>query len=61
MKRTARERGASWRDSLRGGTSPRRDDLQGDNVSVERFFEERLSPGRAWPAHAKSTRSYLSI
>ena len=38
MERTAEEIEASWRDSLQGETSPRRDDLQGENISMERLF-----------------------
>jgi len=45
----AEERGA-LRDSLRGETSPRRDNLQGENISIERLFEERKAPGRTQPA-----------
>jgi hypothetical protein len=48
MERTAEEREASRRGSLRGETSPRRDGLQGEDVSVERLFEERETPGRIY-------------
>jgi hypothetical protein len=48
-------RDSSWRDPLRGQTSPRRECLRGEFLSVERllhggkrsaeiFFKERLSP-----------------
>jgi hypothetical protein len=50
MERTAEEREASWRDSLRGETTPRRDNLQGEDISVERLFEERKATGRTRPA-----------
>lgn len=46
MERTSEEREALRRDSLRGETSPRRDGLQGEDISVERLFEEREAPGR---------------
>jgi hypothetical protein len=48
--RTAEERKASWRDSIHGEKSTRRNDLQVENISVERLFEERRALGRTRPA-----------
>jgi hypothetical protein len=60
VERFFMERDSSWRDSLRGQTSPRRECLHGDILSVEgllrgekssaeRFSKERLSPWREQP------------
>jgi hypothetical protein len=58
-----KERISLWRDSLRGETSPRRDNLRGEDISVERLFEEREATGRTRPAFnlQRSVDSFTSL